>query len=116
MKCQILFSGKNKKNIINLSSAENAQRVVKVKIHTFVLALYNMVTDCDWLRFKATSTFVGHFVSSPREREKSDRIVEEMKERDREERGTGMKVKEQKDKNIPHLPLPATRIAGLAQL
>ena len=30
MKCQILFSGKNKKNI-NLLSAENAQRVVKVK-------------------------------------------------------------------------------------
>ena len=30
MKCHILFSGKNKKNIINLSSAENAQRVVKV--------------------------------------------------------------------------------------
>ena len=34
MKCQILFSGKNKKNIINLSSAENAQRVVKVNHHT----------------------------------------------------------------------------------
>ena len=33
MKCQILFSGKNKKNIINLSSAENAQRVVKVKFY-----------------------------------------------------------------------------------
>ena len=32
MKCQILFSGKNKENIINLLSAENAQRVVKVKI------------------------------------------------------------------------------------
>ena len=32
MKCQILFSGKNKKNIIILSSAENAQRVVKVNI------------------------------------------------------------------------------------
>ena len=32
MKCQIQFSGKNKKNIINLSSAENAQRVVKVKV------------------------------------------------------------------------------------
>ena len=30
MKYQILFSGKNKKNIINLLSAENAQRVVKV--------------------------------------------------------------------------------------
>ena len=32
MKCRILFSGKNKKNIINLSSAENAQRVVKVNV------------------------------------------------------------------------------------
>ena len=31
MKCQILFSGINKKNNIILSSAENAQRVVKVK-------------------------------------------------------------------------------------
>ena len=31
MKYQILFSGKNKKNNIILSSAENAQRVVKVK-------------------------------------------------------------------------------------
>ena len=31
MKCQILFSRKNKKNI-KLSSAELAQRVVKVKI------------------------------------------------------------------------------------
>ena len=30
MKCQILFSGKNKKNVINLSSAEFAQRVAKV--------------------------------------------------------------------------------------
>ena len=29
-KCQILFSGKNKKNIINLLSAEFAQRVLKV--------------------------------------------------------------------------------------
>ena len=35
MKCQILFSGKNKKNIINSSSAENAQRVVKVKTDWF---------------------------------------------------------------------------------
>ena len=31
MECQILFTGKNKKNIINLSFAENAHRVVKVK-------------------------------------------------------------------------------------
>ena len=31
IKCQILFSGRNKKTIINLSSAELAERVVKVK-------------------------------------------------------------------------------------
>ena len=31
MEYQILFTGKNKKNIINLSFAENAHRVVKVK-------------------------------------------------------------------------------------
>ena len=39
MKCQILFSENNKKNIINLSSAENAQRVVKVNIRTTVQVL-----------------------------------------------------------------------------
>ena len=31
MKCQILFAGKNRKYIINLSSAELAHSVVKVK-------------------------------------------------------------------------------------
>ena len=31
IKCQILFSGKNKKRIINLSSAELAHTVVKTK-------------------------------------------------------------------------------------
>ena len=31
MQCQILFSGKNKKNITTLFSAELAKRVVKVK-------------------------------------------------------------------------------------
>ena len=30
MKCQILFPGKNKKNIINFSSTELATKVVKV--------------------------------------------------------------------------------------
>ena len=34
MECQILISGKNKKNM-NLSSAEFAQRVVKVKGRKF---------------------------------------------------------------------------------
>ena len=45
MKCQILFSGKNKKNIINLSSAENAQRVVKVKKGANLVQLL-YVTEC----------------------------------------------------------------------
>ena len=40
MKYHILFSGKNKENIINLSSAENAQRVVKVKAKGTANALY----------------------------------------------------------------------------
>ena len=31
MKCHILFSGKNKKNFTNLSSADLANRVVKFK-------------------------------------------------------------------------------------
>ena len=43
MKCQILFSGKNKKNNIILLSAENAQRVVKVKA---LLQLASMKGDC----------------------------------------------------------------------
>ena len=42
MKRQILFSGKNKKNNIILSSAENAQRVVKVKLTTiFTCSILN---------------------------------------------------------------------------
>ena len=49
------------------------------------------------LGFNDTSTLVDHFVSPPRERRKEiEEIVEEMKERDREERGTRMKVKKQK--------------------
>ena len=60
---------------------------------------------------------MGHFVSSPRDWEKRDRRDSRRDEReDREERGTGVKVKKQKKKNIPLLSLPATRIAGLAQL
>ena len=60
---------------------------------------------------------MGHFVSSRREREKIDRRDSRRdEERDREERGTGLKVKKQEIKNIPPLPLPATRLAGLAKL
>ena len=39
------------------------------------------------LGFNDMSTLVGHFVSSPREREKREEIVKEMKKRDRGERG-----------------------------
>ena len=43
------------------------------------------------------SALVGHFVSSPKERKEIEEIpVVEMKGRDREERGTRMKVKKQK--------------------
>ena len=49
---------------------------------------------------------MGHFVSSPRERKKREKIVEEMKERDREERGKGMKVKKQK--KLKHSPSTLT--------
>ena len=49
------------------------------------------------LGFNNTSAIVGDFLLSPRERAKEiEEIVEEMKERNREERGTGMKVKKQK--------------------
>ena len=45
MKCQTLFSGKNKKNIINLPSTENAHRVVKVNqcsvIYMYMPNLYS---------------------------------------------------------------------------
>ena len=46
------------------------------------------------LGFNDTSTLVGHFVSSPREREKIDR--RDSRRDEREERETGMKVKKQK--------------------
>ena len=45
------------------------------------------------LGFNDTSTLVGHFVSSSRERKKREEIVGEMKEWNKEERGTGMKGK-----------------------
>ena len=50
------------------------------------------------LGFNDRSIFVDHFVSSPRDlgRKEIVEIVEEMKERDREEKGTGIKVKKQK--------------------
>ena len=40
MKCQILFSGENKKNIISLSSAEFAHCMVNVKLQWNVAAMF----------------------------------------------------------------------------
>ena len=40
MKYQILYSGENKKNLINLSSAELAQREVKIKIYHALSRLF----------------------------------------------------------------------------
>ena len=44
MKCQIIFSGKSKKNIFNLASVELAQRVVNVNSGNRVIFL-NSQTD-----------------------------------------------------------------------
>ena len=46
MKCQILFSGKNKINIINLSSAYLAKRVVKVD-HSELREMYHNMRSLD---------------------------------------------------------------------
>ena len=39
MKCLILFSGKNNKNIVSLSSAELAHRVVKIKKTGYIIII-----------------------------------------------------------------------------
>ena len=49
MKYQILFSGKNKKNTTTLSSAESAQRVIKV----------NKTINCDLVNL-VLSGILGH--------------------------------------------------------
>ena len=70
------------------------------------------------LGFNDTSTLVGHFVSSPREREKSDRRDSRRDEREEQgrKRNRNESEKTEEIKTFPSLPLPATRVAGLAQL
>ena len=41
MKCQILYSGENKKNIINLVSTELSQRIIKANITVYVFTVIN---------------------------------------------------------------------------
>ena len=57
------------------------------------------------LEFNDTSTLVGHFVSSPRERRKViEEIVEEIKERDREERNRNESEETEEIKIFPIYP------------
>ena len=60
---------------------------------------------------------MGHFVSSPREREKRDRR-DSRDEREGQGRKRAMNESEEtrRNKNIPPQPFPAARIAGLAQI
>ena len=69
--------------------------LVYLNRHVFVMKQLHK-TDLIVLGLNDTSTLVGHFVSSPREREKRNRRDSRRDERDREERRTGMKVKKQK--------------------
>ena len=60
---------------------------------------------------------MGHFVSSPREREKKDRRDSRGDEREGQGRKRNENESEETEETkTPPLPLPATRIAGLAQL
>ena len=66
-------------------------------------------------RFKDESILAGHFVSSPRDREKRDRS--DSREAERKGQGRKRKINEsESEETIPPLPLPAARIAGLARL
>ena len=68
------------------------------------------------LVFNNMSTLMGHFVSSPREREKTDRI-DSKDEREGQGRKRNRNESEGTEiKTFSPLPLPATRKAGLAQL
>ena len=59
------------------------------------------------LGFNYTSTLVGHFVSSPREREKRDRRDSRRDEREGHgrKRNRNESEKNRRNKNIPPLPL-----------
>ena len=56
------------------------------------------------LGFNHMSTLVGHFVLSPREREKREEIVKEMKERAWEERGRNESEETEEIKTFPLYP------------
>ena len=64
------------------------------------------------------TTFVAHFVLSPRKREKTDRRASKGDERERQGRKRNRNEREETEeiKNIAPLSLSATTTEGLAQL
>ena len=69
----------------------------------FYLNSLNQSISC-WLTelmFNDMTTLVGHFVWSPREREKREEIVEEMKERDRGQRKMNESEETEEIKTFP---------------
>ena len=79
MKCQSLFSGKNKKNVVNLLSAELAQGVVMVKlmknllIYRTVIALdkswyYSQQKCMLWILIKSASSSTNNMFPSRNKR------------------------------------------------
>ena len=74
------------------------------------------LADLIELGFNDTSTLVGHFVSSPREREKIDRRDSRRDEREGQGRKRNRNESEETEEIKTSPPYPAIRIAGLAQL
>ena len=65
MKCQILFSGINKKNVTNLSS-ELAQRVVKVRYNQRIKAQYLVIIwEYFFLFLHQNIICCGHSLEAP---------------------------------------------------
>ena len=70
------------------------------------------------LGFNDMSILEGHFVLSPREREKRDRRDSRGGEREGQGRKRNRNLSKETEEinTFPTLPLPATRVTGLAQL
>ena len=74
-------------------------------------------TQLTVLGFNGPSTLVSHFVLSPRKREKRNRRDSRRDEREGQVRKRNRNESEETEEiKTFYLPLPATRIAGLAQL
>ena len=110
-------SSSNINEISATSRVDHTKTDTCIPFHTlFVtghLEGYKDVTENQLSWGLETSQPLWVILSSPREREKREEIIEEMKERDRGERKMN-ESEETRNKNIPPLPLPVARIARLA--